>query len=169
MFRRAFARVYLLAHGGTAAQINTRLTRLGLPPIRRDLQLNAAPNLKVVWNPQGYGSPNIPANSAAAYYPGDRFVDVVANDLYDIGFKAEWAANERLYRRFRSKPFAIAEWGLWGVDDPSFVRRMAGFAKTHGRVEFISYFESRRGSIFDLGTKRRSRAAYRRYIRPLSR
>lgn len=169
MFRRAFARVYLLAHGGTATQINGRLARLGLPPIRRDLELNAAPTLKVVWNPQGYGSPNIPANSAAAYYPGDRFVDVVANDLYDMGFKAQWAANERLYRRFRSKPFAIAEWGLWGIDDSAFVRRMAGFAETHGRVEFISYFESRRGSIFDLGTKPRSRAAYRRYIRPLGR
>ncbi len=169
MFRRAFARVYLLAHGGTAVQINVRLRRLGLLTIRRDLAVNPLPTLKVVWNPQGYGSPNIPANSAAAYYPGDRFVDVVANDLYDIAGKAEWPANERLYRRFRSKPYAIAEWGLWGLDDRLFVRRMAGFVKTHPRVEFVSYFESRRGSTFDLGTKPRSRATYRGLISPLGR
>jgi hypothetical protein len=30
------------------------------------------PFVQVVWNPQGYGSPDVPGNSAQAYYPGDR-------------------------------------------------------------------------------------------------
>jgi hypothetical protein len=166
-FRKAFARVYLLLHGGAAVQLSARLRRLGLPGVNHDYERNPFPVLRVVWNPQGYGSPNVHGNSAQAYYPGNRYVDVVANDLYDIRGKAEWAANDRLYKAHPSKPYAIAEWGLWGIDDPAFVKRMGGWAKTHRRVELLAWFESRAGSIFDLATKPRSRAAYRRYITPL--
>lgn len=167
MFRRAFARIYLLLHGGTADELNARLRRLGLPGVGHDYEVNPFPTLSVVWNPQGYGSPDLPGNRAQAYYPGDRYVDVVGNDLYDIGGKAEWAANDSLYKAHRSKPYAIPEWGLWGLDDPAFVKRMAGWVKTHRRVQLLAWFESRAGSIFDLATKPRSRAAYRRYITPL--
>jgi Ni/Co efflux regulator RcnB len=121
----------------------------------------------VIWNPQGYGSPDLPGNRAQAYYPGDRYVDVVGNDLYDIRGKAEWAANDRLYKAHRNKPYSIPEWGLWNLDDPGFVKRMAGWVKTHRRTELLAFFESRAGSIFDLATKPASRAAYRRYITPL--
>ena len=169
MFRKAFARIYLLLHGGTATYLSARLRALGLPGVVHDFAVNPYPRLRVLWNPQGYGSPNVPGNRAQAYYPGNRFVDVVGNDLYDIGGKAEWAANNRLYRAHRSKPYAIGEWGLWGLDDPSFVRHMAGWVKSHYRVQLLSWFQSKPGSIFDLGTKPRSRAAYRRYITPLGR
>ena len=118
------------------------------------------------WNPQGYGSPDIPANSAQAYYPGDRYVDVVANDLYDQRFNAAWDANERLYVAHKNKPFAIAESGLWGIDDPAFVERMATFVRTH-RVEILAYYSGRPGSVFDLASKPRSLAAYRKLITPL--
>jgi hypothetical protein len=167
-FRKAFARIYLLLHGGTAEFLNARLRRLGLLGVNHDFERNTLPDLRVIWNPQGYGSPNLPGNRAQAYYPGNRYVDVVGNDLYDIGGKAEWAANERLYRAHPSKPYAFPEWGLWGLDDPAFVRRMGGWARRHRRLELLAWYESRAGSIFDLGTKPRSRAAYRRYITPLS-
>ena len=167
MFRKAFARVYLLLHGGTAQELNARLRSLGLPGVSHDFEVNPYPALRVIWNPQGYGSPNVPGNRAQAYYPGDRYVDVVGNDLYDIGGKAEWAAADRLYRAHRSKPYAFPEWGLWGIDDPAFVKRMAGWVKAHYRVQLLSWFESRPGSIFDLASKPRSLAAYRRYITPL--
>jgi len=164
MYRKAFARIYLLVHGGTAGQLTARLRRLGLPGVTRDMPLTEA---RVVWNPQGYGSPDLPGNTAQAYYPGDRYVDVVANDLYDQGFKAAWDANERLYAAHPHKPYAIAEWGLWGVDDPAFVERMATFVRTHPRLEFLAYYSGRPGSPWDLATKPRSRAAYRRLITPL--
>jgi hypothetical protein len=166
-FRKAFARVYLLLHGGTAEFLNARLRRLGLPGVAHDLERNTLPDLKVIWNPQGYGSPNVPDNRAQAYYPGNRYVDVVGNDLYDIRGKAEWAANDRLYRAHPSKPYAFPEWGLWGIDDPAFVRRMGGWARTHRRLELLAWYESKAGSIFDLGDKPKSRAAYRRSITPL--
>jgi hypothetical protein len=165
-FRRAFARIALLARGGSAQKLNPMLRKLGGPPIGGDLKVTQA---RIVWNPQGYGAPDIPANGPPAYYPGDAYVDVVANDLYDQGFKAAWDANERLYAAHKNKPFAIAEWGLWGIDDPAYVQHMADFVRTHGRVELLSYFNSKPGSLWDLASKPRSRAAYRRFITPLGR
>jgi hypothetical protein len=117
--------------------------------------------------PAGLRQPEPPRQPSPGVLPGNRYVEVVANDLYDIGGKAEWAANERLYRAHPGKPYAFAAWGLWGIDDPAFVRRMGGWARTHRCLELLAWFESRAGSIFDLATKPGSRAVYRRYITPL--
>jgi hypothetical protein len=165
-FRKAFARTALLARGGTARELTAKLRTLGLPGVSTDLPRTRA---RIVWNPQGYGAPDLPANSAAAYYPGDAYVDVVANDLYRQATGAAWEANEALYRAHPGKRYAIAEWGLWGMDDPDFVEQMATFVRTHSRMEFLAYFNSKPGSVWDLGSKPRSRAAYRRLITPLGR
>ena len=162
-FRKAFARIAVLVRGGPADAINAKLRALGLPVVGADLPIA---QVRIVWNPQGYGSPDIPQNSAKAYYPGNAFVDVVANDLYDQGFNAAWAANERLYAAHPGKPYAIGEWGLWGIDDPAFVERMAAFVRSHPRVEFVAYFSGPPGSPWDLSSKPRSRAAYRRAMTP---
>jgi hypothetical protein len=164
-FRRAFARIALLARGGPAAELNPKLRKLGQPGVPGDLPRTKA---RLVWNPQGYGAPDLPGNSAAAYYPGDAYVDVVANDLYRQAPGAEWEANERLYRAHPNKRFAIAEWGLWGLDDPAFIEQMAAFVRNH-RVEFLAYFNSKPGSIWDLESKPRSLRAYRQSITPLGR
>jgi hypothetical protein len=166
-FRRAFRRIYLIMKGGTRTDINARLANIGMPPLRISGDIPENPLVRVVWNPQGFGSPDLARNSANSYYPGDRYVNVVANDLYDIRFKAEWDANLALFRSHPSKRYALGEWGLWGIDDPAFVRRMAQFVSTHPRVEAIVYYKSERGSIFDLGSKPKSLAAYKRYIVPL--
>jgi hypothetical protein len=165
-FRRAFARIALIAHGGKAQKLDARLRRLGEPGVAGDLPTTQA---RVVWNPQGYGAPDVPRNSAQAYFPGDEYVDVVANDVYDQGFKAAWADNDALYAAHPTKPYAIAEWGLWGIDDPAYVEHMAAWVKSHRRVELLAYFSSKPGSIWDLASKPRSRSAYRRVITPLGR
>lgn len=162
-FRKAFARIYLIVHGDPAA--NEKLARLGLPPVGGTP--TAAPNAQVVWNPQGYGSPDLRGNTAASYYPGDSYVDVVGDDLYDIGYKAAWPAAAALYRAHPRKPFAFPEWGLWGIDDPGFVVAMAHFVRTHARTVLISYFNTQPGSAFDIASKPRARDAYRRLIAPL--
>jgi hypothetical protein len=163
MFRKAFARIYLIVHGSPST--DARLHALKLPPVSGTL--TPARNASVVWNPQGYGAPDLPGNTAASYYPGDRFVDVVADDLYDIGGKAEWGAAEKLYAAHPGKPFAFGEWGLWNVDDPVFVRDMATFLRTHRRTILATYYSGRPGSVFDLATKPRSLAAYRSLLAPL--
>jgi hypothetical protein len=166
-FKRAFRRIYLLLHGGDRATINRRLARSDMPGVRTDLPENPAPQLRVLWNPQGYGSPNVYGNRAHAYYPGNAYVDMVGNDLYEAGYRAAWQANQALYRRYPGKPYALGEFGLWGVDHPDFIRRVGRFIRTHRRVELAVYYKAERGSVFDLGSKPRSRAAYRRYITPL--
>ncbi len=74
----------------------------------------------------------------------------------------------RALSRASGKPFAIGEWGLWGVDDAQFVRRMATFLRRHPRVVVANYYSGRSGSVFDLGSKPRSLAAYRSLITPLA-
>jgi hypothetical protein len=165
--RKAFARIAIITRGGTADEINAKLAKLRLPKITRDLPVTT-PKLQVVWNPQGFGSPDLPGNSANAYYPGNAYVDVVADDLYDIaGHGATWAAAQKLYDSHPSKPFGFGEWGLWGIDDPSFVRQMASWAHTHRRLVLLAYFSGRPGSVWDLHSKPGSAAAYRNYISPL--
>ncbi|HEY7603922.1 MAG TPA: glycosyl hydrolase [Gaiellaceae bacterium] len=169
-FRNAFARVYLIVHGGPADALNAKLRRLGLPPARTgELATNPASRVRVVWNPQGYGSPDVSGNSAAAYYPGDAYVDVVANDLYNIRGSAAWDANDQLYAAHPNKPYAIAEWANWGFDDPGFVTRMADFVRTHRRVELLAYYNGRPSSPWDIAHQPRSRAAYRKLVVPLGR
>jgi hypothetical protein len=167
-FRKAFARIYVLVHGGPAAAVNAKLRRLGLPPAHTgELAVNPVSRLRVVWNPQGYGSPDVPGNSAAAYYPGNSYVDVVANDLYNISHSAAWAANDQLYAAHPTKPYAIAEWANWGFDDPGFITKMADFVRTHRRVELLAYYNGRPGSPWDIARQPHSLAAYRRLIVPL--
>lgn len=165
--RKALARIAIITRGGTADDINAKLARLHLPRIKRDLPVTTT-KLQIVWNPQGFGSPDLPGNSANAYYPGDAYVDVVADDLYDIpGHGATWAAAQDLYDSHPSKQFGFGEWGLWGIDDPAFVRQMATWTRTHRRVVLLAYFAGKRGSIWDLHGKPSSAAAYRKYISPL--
>ena len=163
-FRKAFARIYLAVHGGPG--VAAALRRLGMAPFHGTLATNA--NATVIWNPQGYGSPDLPGNSAQAYYPGDAYVDVVGDDLYYIHGKAEWAAADALYHAHPGKPFAFPEWGLWGLDAPQFVSEMADFVHTHPRTTLVSYYSGEPGSVFDLASKPASRAAYHRLIVPLA-
>jgi hypothetical protein len=75
---------------------------------------------------------------------------------------------EELYRAFPRKPFMFPEWGL-SVDDPDYVRAFATFVRRHPRVRFIGFFNGPAGGAYDIGTKPRSRAAYRQFVLPLTR
>src|SRR5947208_6846817 len=46
-FRKAFQRVYIITHGGTASSLSARLRRLGMPGVSQDVPAN--PTLTVVW------------------------------------------------------------------------------------------------------------------------
>lgn len=93
---------------------------------------------------------------------------MIGNDLYDTrGHGATWAAAEALYKAHPNKPYAFREWGVWGFDDPQFVRDTARWVRQHGRVEFIAYNSGRPGSPWDLASKPAWRAAYCALITPL--
>ena len=115
-YRKAFARISLILHGGSAASINAKLQALGLPGISADLAENPFPRLRIIWCPLAGGTPKIPANAPEAYYPGKAYVDVEAGDIFDEALTdtAPWRYLEALYAAAvkRNKPFAVPEWGL---------------------------------------------------------
>jgi hypothetical protein len=165
-YRKAFERIYLIVHGGSAASINARLRALGMPPLKGgDLPPNPFPRVRVVWSPLASSNPRVAGNAPSDYYPGSAFVDVEGGSIYaeSGGDNAPWAGLESLYRGAvsRGKTFAIPEWGLYDVDDPSFVRHMCSFLSSHPRIELAAFYEGTRNSIFDLRSKPAARAAYR--------
>jgi len=170
-YRKSFARIYLILHGGTAASISAKLTNLRLPGIAQDLPVNPFPRLRVVWSPLAGGTPKIPANAPDAYYPGRSYVDVEGGDIFDEALvdTAPWRDLEAMYAAAvrRKKPFAVPEWGLFALDDPAFVQHMCTFLKARRATEEAGFYSSKAGSIFDLESKPKSRAVYRRCITPL--
>ena len=162
-YRKAFARIYVLVHGGPTAA--AKLAALGLPAYRGPaLATNPFPRVRVLWSPLAGG------DDATPYWPGGAFVDVGGADIYkEAGREPPWAKFESLFTftKRHGKPFAIPEWGLFGVDDAPFVQRMCDFLKSHV-AELEAFYESKPGSIFDLGDKPGSRATYKKCITPLA-
>lgn len=162
-YRKAFARIYVLVHGGPT--VAAKLSALGLPAYNGPaLTTNAFPRVRVLWSPLAGGE------DAAPYWPGDAFVDVGGADIYkEAGREPPWTKFEALYAfaKAHGKPFTVPEWGLFHVDDPTFVQHMCDFLKSHA-TEMEAFYESKPGSIFDLGDKPGSRGVYKRCIVPLA-
>jgi hypothetical protein len=173
-YRKAFARIYVILHGGTVASVNAKLRALGLPPLAAagTVASNPFPRLRIVWSPLAGGRPNVPGNAPAMYYPGTAYVDVDGADIYDEALTddAPWAELEALYRLALShhKPFSLPEWGLIGVDDPAFIKHVCKFLSTHRATEMQAYFEGHPGSVLDLASKPKSKAMYRQCLTPLA-
>jgi len=166
-YRRAFERIYIVMHGGSAAAMSAKLRALGMPGVSVDIPPNPYPHMTVVWNPLAVGVPDVRGNSFRDYYPGGRYFDVYGNDYYDFGTYAFDRTSE-LYEAYPDKPFVIPEWGM-AIDDPNYVHAFAEFVRGHPRVKFISFFNGATGGEFDLGRKPKSLGAYKRYIVPLTR
>jgi hypothetical protein len=166
-YRHAFCRVFVILHGGSAAKVDALLRRFGLGPVGRDLPVNPYPTaLRVIWNPLA-GIEHGP-NPAARYFPGNACVDLIGNDMFSSSIGGgSFEENQALYDAHPTKPYSLPEWGLEGVDDPAFIRRICDFVKMHRRTEMAAYYESKPGSIYDLGDKPKSRAVYRRCITPI--
>jgi hypothetical protein len=148
-FRQAWRRAALVVRGGSVARIDARLRALGLPRLEggaRAARWLPRPNVAVQWAPMTAGSPDMPANAPRAYWPGAAYVDWVGTDFYSRfpGFRGL----NRFYadRRYAGKPFVFGEWGMWGRDQPSFVRRFFGWIGSHRRVRMLTYNQGNRPS-----------------------
>jgi hypothetical protein len=92
--------------------------------------------------------------SYAASYPGDQYVDYIGTDQYDSS--TPWADTLDTvgglsytvdFAQAHGKFVSIPEWGLDGVDDPSFINLMHAFiVNPNNDVGYSSYF-SYDGSI----------------------
>jgi PKD repeat protein len=172
-YKKAFARIYLILHGGPLSAINAKLRALGMPPVTGpDLLVNPFPKLRVIWSPLAGGVPRVGGNAPEAYYPGPAYVDVEGGDIYDESLRdnAPWPDLEALYKLALShrKTFSIPEWGLIGIDDAAFVDHMCSFLRDHRATEMQAFTEGVPGSRYDLASKPSSRAAYRRCVTPLA-
>lgn len=139
-YKRAFRRIYIVVHGGgKRRQINRRLTKARLRPLRSRLGgLPAAP-IAVVWSPLPAGSPTVPHNRPRHFYPGSRWVDWAGTDIYSDN--QDWKALRGLYNRFSGKPFAITEWSVSSGDDSRFVRRLMTWVQHHRRSKMLVYYQ----------------------------
>ncbi len=139
-YKRALRRIYVIVHGGgKRGEIDARLAKAGLPPLKVDVRgLPQAP-VAIVWSTLPAGSPTVPQNRPRHFYPGARYVDWVGTDFYSDN--QDWAALSGLYRRFSGKPFALPEWGVTGTDDPRFVRRLLTWVDRHRRCKMLVYYQ----------------------------
>jgi hypothetical protein len=163
-FKKAWRRLALIVRGGNVATVNSKLHRLGLPPVKASSL--ATPPVALMWVPLSYGNPETKANHPKNFYPGAAYVDWVGTTWYSP-YKNTGAINSFYgYRAWKRKPFAFAEWGVWGRDDPGFVHQFFGFLKSHRRARMAVYYQS--ASLkpeFALANHPASRAALRRAVK----
>jgi hypothetical protein len=117
-----------------------------------------------LWVPQDAGSPALAANSPAAFWPGNGYVDWVGTDFY--ASYPNFGLLDAFYRRFGGKPFVLSEWALYGRDDPAFVRRLFEWVRAHHRVRMLNYYQGFTStSPANLAHYPASRDALRRMLR----
>ena len=165
-FVRAFRRIAIILRGGTTGVLDAKLRAAGLPPLRTERGIQPSGRVMIIWNPQGHGTPYIAANGPQAYWPGAGYADIVADDLYSDSGEPSWEGMETLYA-YR-KPFLVDEWGLKGRDDVAFATRIFAWVLQHRRTVGVVYYNkgwSGGTDIFELASKPRSLAVYRRAVR----
>jgi hypothetical protein len=163
-FIKAWRRLALIVRGGDVDTINSKLHRLGLPPVKTTSL--PKPPVALMWVPLSYGNPETKANHPKNFYPGGAYVDWVGTTWYSPYKSTKAMASFYGYRAWSRKPFAFAEWGVWGADDPGFVHQFFGFLKAHRRVRMAVYYQS--ASLkpeFALANHPATRAALRRAVR----
>jgi hypothetical protein len=164
-FIRAWRRMALIVRGGPLAVINRKLRRLHMLRVRTSMEMLPRAPVALMWVPLSFGNPEIAKNHPRHWWPGCRYVDWVGTTWYSM-YKASQAMNRMYsYPLWRCKPFAFAEWGIWGRDDPSFVRQFFQFLRFHRRVRMAVYYQSAMlKPEFRLSTHPLSRAALRRAL-----
>ena len=164
-FKKAWRRLALIVRGGDVAEIDAKLRALGLPPVKTGAGDLPEPPVALMWVPLSFGNPELAKNHPKHFWPGAAYVDWVGTTWYSPYRNSKAMNSLYSYPKWRSKPFAFAEWGVWGADRADFVRQFFGFLKGHPRVRMAVYYQS--ASLkpeFRLSTHPASRAALRRAV-----
>lgn len=171
-YKKAFRRIAIIVRGGgTLEQINAELAAAGDPPLNRQGKPNpgklAAAPVAMVWSPLPGGSPLVKGNYPGDYWPGSAYVDWVGTDFYSP--YPVWKNLNHFFSapRYKSKPFALTEWAVEGADNPSFIKKVIGWARTRPRVRMLDYYRGfgETGNNYRLGLYPRTTAALKRRLR----
>ena len=120
----------------------------------------------MVWVPQTRGTPDIPANMPIKYWPGPKYVDWIGTDFYSRYPNFHWLTD--FYNAFRGKPFVFGEWGMWGAENPGWVKTLFTWVRRHKRVRMMLYNQGAlTNGVFRLNRYPRSRAEIRRQLESL--
>jgi hypothetical protein len=138
-FIAAWRRVVTVLRGGPVAAIDSKLAALGQPPLHGIAPGGALAQTPIafVWTPETAGTPDVPSNSAAAYYPGNGYVEWVGTDFYSKF--PNFAGLDTFYKEFPNKPFAFGEWAMWDTDSTAFVAAFFAWVNSHRRVQMMLY------------------------------
>ncbi|MGH8735662.1 MAG: hypothetical protein ACREVB_18410, partial [Burkholderiales bacterium] len=163
-YRQAWRRFTLIVRGGPVAEINSKLRKLGMPPIQATVpEILPKPKVALLWVPHSSPTPNIHANRWQVYWPGKKYVDWVGTDFYSKF--PNFTDLRTFYNDFKGKPFVFGEWALWGADDPGFVNRLFSWIGSHPRVRMVLYNQGKlTDGPFRLNQYPRSRAALRKAL-----
>jgi hypothetical protein len=163
-YQDAFRRTALILRGGLKADINAALAKLHLPPVNGGPEELPEPQVAMVWVPQTRGTPDIPANMPIKYWPGPRYVDWIGTDFYSRYPNFHWLTD--FYNRFKGKPFAFGEWGMWGGENPAWVKTLFSWVRSHNRVRMMLYNQGAlTNGPFRLNRFPASRAEIRRQLK----
>ena len=139
-FRQAWRRFALIVRGGPVAQINAQLHKLNMPPIQADTpEVLPTPKVALMWVPHSSPTPNIHANRWQVYWPGKQYVDWIGTDIFSTA--PIWANLNRIYDRYKHKPFVVGEYAPYGEDDASYVSTLFNWSKQHKRSKMLVYYQ----------------------------
>jgi hypothetical protein len=144
-YKQAFRRIVTIVRGGNSLEgINATLAEIGLPPVQRTkgpppVSLPEAP-IATIWSPLPGGSPRVKGNFPGNYWPGSRWVDWAGTDFYSQ--YPVWKDLNRFFagKQWRRKPIAIAEWAVYGEDEPRFVKQLVAWTAKRPRVRMFVYY-----------------------------
>jgi len=145
-YKQAFRRIATIVRGdGTLEEIDATLAAIGLPPVNRTkgpnpTSLPEAP-VSIIWSPLPAGSPRVKGNFPGNYWPGRRWVDWVGTDFYSQ--YPYWKDLNRFYagKFWRGMPFSLSEWGVFGEDEPRFVKQLVAWTAKRTRVRMFVYYD----------------------------
>jgi hypothetical protein len=144
-YKQAFRRIVTIVRGGgTLDEINATLAGIGLPPVNRTKGPPPSelpgPPVSIIWSPLPGGSPRVKGNFPGNYWPGRRWVDWVGTDFYSQ--YPVWKDLNRFYKGkfWRGIPFSIAEWAVYGTDEPRFVKQLVAWTAKRPRVRMFVYY-----------------------------
>lgn len=149
-FRRAWQRVELILNGGATNSIDRKLSKLGMPQLRRgeipggtqqSVSYLPEPPVDMIWIPQERGTPDFSDNGPEAYWPGGNYVDWVGLNTFSRWPKFSWL--DWFYQNdlWDDKPMAIGEYAVAVNDYPDWVDQLFSWARSHRRVQMMSYYQ----------------------------
>ena len=139
-FIKAWKRVHVIMHGGDVAAINARLAALRLPDVQASAATLPAAADRVRVGADDRRRAEHPRAAPAGLLARPQLGRLGGHELLlplpELHRARPLLPGLRLGKR---KPFAIAEWAIWGSDAPGFADRLFDWIADHQQVKMVHY------------------------------